>query len=239
MSIRNGLIFLFLMLSAVQSSVAKEANKTFLVGVENLDYYPILRFAGRTPEGFLMALLDEVTKDSDISYELLPLPVARLKKELAVGNIDVQFPDNPSWNYDFQQPKVFSRPVVRYKDAFFALLPHTKINTVAAPLGFTVPEATQEFSRFTYLSSIEGLFTLLSNNRIDAIYLNQLVAKNFAQKQQLIIYERDDYPADKQDFYFSAINESVLLDRVNRFMTTKPNRYRALLETYGLQSSAQ
>lgn len=69
---------------------------TFVMGVEDVSYYPYFDFASGQPS-FAQALFDQFAKDNGHQISYLPLPIKQFPKWLYEENIDFKFPDNARW----------------------------------------------------------------------------------------------------------------------------------------------
>jgi hypothetical protein len=92
--------------------------RTFMVGVEELDYYPVYAVQKGEYVGAAREILDAFAQAKGYVFTYRPLPIKRLYAELLAGGIDFKFPDNPSWASDVKQgqPLAYSQPVIGYID---------------------------------------------------------------------------------------------------------------------------
>lgn len=214
--------FIFSIICSI--TVYSDENKPkVVIGIENLNYAPLVTFSDNTSLGYIPDLINEVAKLNNIEVEIIAFPVARLKRELVEGNIDLQFPDNINWRVDNLGNKQYSLPVVSYTDCYFAKTASKKVRSVGTPLGFTVvakPEYPLDIANAT---SIQSLFSMLEKDRIDAIYVNSLVAENYANLSNLDIVQHPDLPCDKSYFYFSSLKEHYFVELINQFIESDSN----------------
>lgn len=217
--------------------IANENKTTIVIGFENLDYAPLFS-TGEKGEivGFIPELVTLVASEYQLNVTLESFPVGRLKSEINKGSIDIQFPDSPNWQTDNKPKRAYSLPVLSYTDSYFSAEQSSKIELVATPLGFTI-HAKPSFSiQVATPTRVTALFKMLRIGRVDAIYLNEVIANHYAAANSLQITKRDDLPSDIGFYHFSASNKHPFIDHVNQFITSYPNKFNQLLSKYKLAS---
>lgn len=125
--------------SLLMSSIA--SAKDFVVGVEDVSYYPLYDFSnGRG--GYTQALLDEFGRQYGHTFTYLPLPIKRFSKWLIEHQIDFKYPDNVRWNPEGRvyDSFVYSEPTVRLVAGTLTLpqseLTPDKLRVLGTLLGF-------------------------------------------------------------------------------------------------------
>ncbi|MCW8091235.1 hypothetical protein [Alteromonas sp. ASW11-130] len=76
---------------------AAAQTQTYVIGAEQLDYYPHFDFARPYDKGFAWKVLQRFATKHNIKFKYISLPPKRLKLELQKGTIDFAYPDNPRW----------------------------------------------------------------------------------------------------------------------------------------------
>ena len=71
---------------------------TYIVGAQNIEYYPYYNFSSDHEKGLGWAILEAFSKQSGHRFVYLSMPVKRLQIELKKGNVDFVFPDNARWH---------------------------------------------------------------------------------------------------------------------------------------------
>lgn len=208
-----------------------------IIGVEAINYCPILCFKNGQNTGLLIELLDKISSRSGITYTIQPYAIQRLKQQFKNGAIDVKFPDNPTWSKSSAEH--FSLAIIPYRDAFFSLTNDDSsaksiINSAAIPAGFYLPKSIRNDIKVIEATSIKTMFNMLQYGRVDAIYLHYLVAQNFARQNGYNIIEREDYPADNNHFHFRSINNPKFLSHINQLIREEPEFLNSLLQKHGL-----
>ncbi|MCR6633208.1 MAG: hypothetical protein NVV74_25960 [Magnetospirillum sp.] len=102
----------------VLAGSVQAAQRELVVGVEELDYYPVYAVRQGEYVGAAREILDAFAQAEGYTVVYKPLPIKRLFAELLSGGIDMKFPDNPYWASDLKQGRalVYSQPVIRYID---------------------------------------------------------------------------------------------------------------------------
>ena len=94
------------------------APRELVVGVEDLEYYPLYAMRDGEYVGATREILDAFAKDRGYQFVYRPLPIKRLYPELVSGRIDLKFPDDPDWGGDAKggHKVAYSKPVIAYVD---------------------------------------------------------------------------------------------------------------------------
>ena len=128
---------------STEAQPVPEQRQRFIIGAENIDYFPHHNFNNSTDKGYAWSLLEAFAASKNYQFIYHALPIKRLRRELDKGTIDFVYPDNPKW-FDAETPdkKSYSRPLsiavggtmVRrdWRDNALA-----EFETLAVPLGFT------------------------------------------------------------------------------------------------------
>lgn len=81
------LLFVIVSAIAAANDDAPSGNKAAIhIGVETINYCPILCFEQNTTTGLLIELLDIIKEKSGINYQLTPYAIPRLRREFNSGN---------------------------------------------------------------------------------------------------------------------------------------------------------
>lgn len=177
----TALCLLLLSVALAGSAVAKD---TFVIGVEDLDYYPHYQFKGSELKGFSRDVLDRFAADKGYTFHYVAMPVKRLHRAMRDGKIDFKYPDNPEWLHQdgSQQKTYYSRPLVGSRIGV-AVRPHLlgkgKIETLGVPLGFIALEYQEAQEKGNVTFKYDADFSLLMQRAImgdlDAVYGDQAV----------------------------------------------------------------
>ena len=118
MALNNKKIILWLCLSVSCFLSTSISAKKFIIGVEDLNYYPLFNFSSSSTSfpnsSFTKDLLTTFFTKYNYQFQFLALPNKRFDKWYAEENIDFKFPDNFRWRDDkaHKLNLIFSRPVL-------------------------------------------------------------------------------------------------------------------------------
>lgn len=243
---RFHVIRLLLMLSVLLFSRLSTAEH-FVVGAQNIAYYPHYDFTSRIDKGLGWAILQAYAKASGHTFSYLAMPTMRLQRELLKGHVDFVYPDNSQWHMAVpaETHKFFSKPFVMTTGATFVTRKNAStslndINRVAYPLGFT-PDIwsgllkTRQVS-LTSVTELSTAFELLLMNRVDAVTLEYTVAQHLIHTSGRFknIVVNPALPVDQVGFRLSSLNHPSVIDDLNTFISLHPDIIADLYERYNI-----
>lgn len=164
----KGLSLVVAAVCALFCASARAEHRTFVVGVEELDYFPAYSVQKGEYVGAAREILDAFAQAQGYTFAYRPLPVKRLYAELLSGGIDFKFPDNPSWALDAKQGQAvtYSTPVIGYVDGVLVRPENVgrgveRVRTLGTVSGFTP---------FAWLDAIrDGRVQLKENPRMELL----------------------------------------------------------------------
>ncbi len=221
----------------------------YVIGVEELDYYPAYAVQDGAYVGAAREIFDAFAADAGIAFRYQPLPVNRLYADLTGGGIDFKFPDNPHWNPTAKAGSevAYSAPVIAYIDGVM-VRPARKgreadaLATLGTVTGFTP---------FSWLDRIEDGRVRLSENaqmrpllrqvmtdRIDGAYVNvavasHLLAADFGDAGALVFDA--DLPHSRDAYRLSAVRHPDLIARFNAWLAANGARVAEIKARYGAE----
>ena len=236
-----------LLASMVMSAALYGAEKTIIVGVEELNYYPYYDFSEGNKRGFFKELLDRFAAENGYTVVYKPLPVKRLYNELLVsGQIDFKFPDNPLWGSTYKEGKavIYSEEVAAYIDGTMVAEAHEgegveKIRKIGTIAGFS-PWVYMDSIKNKQVESIEnrtlpGLLKTTLAGRVDGAYVNIAVAEYILleklKKPGALVWDKK-LPYDKNNYRLATLRHPETIREFNRFLKEKSLWINALKKTY-------
>lgn len=115
-------VLLFL---AVASSLSFAQAKEFIIGVEDIDYYPLYDFSinNRERESFTKELLSTFFRTHGYQFKFVALPIKRFDKWYEDDGIDFKYPDSPRWRNRITKKLdlTFSQPVLQLTAGSYVL----------------------------------------------------------------------------------------------------------------------
>ena len=239
--IRLLLIFSVLLFSRI--SIAEH----FVVGAQDIAYYPHYDFTSRIDKGLGWAILQAYSKASGHTFSYLAMPTMRLQRELQKGHVDFVYPDNPAWNMAVPKNshKVFSEPFVMTLGATFVTQKNTEktlsdIKRVAYPLGFTpniwFSAMGNRQVALTSVTEIPAALELLVLERVDAATLEYSVAQHLIHSSARFsdIALNPALPVDQAGFRLSSLNHPEIINDVSKFISSHPRLIAGLYQKYNI-----
>ena len=235
--------YLFLILSPLL------AAEEFVIGVEELDYYPYYRLHQGEYGGFASDLLQAYAAHHGHTVTFRPLPIKRLYQELLNGKIDFKFPDHPYWGKDVKADTAvhYSNAVVGYTDGVLVLPEKhaiTTINSVGYVRGFnpwTLLDAVKAGKiQARELNSLKSLLSLTLDGRTEGAYFNTRVAETLLAEQLnrpggLVFAQK--LPHDTNNYRLSTIQHPTVLAEFNAFLAS--DAAKSLLAQYELSTNPE
>ncbi|WDD99783.1 substrate-binding periplasmic protein [Thalassomonas actiniarum] len=181
------------------------AGKELLIGVENINYYPISAMRHGQYAGFSRDVLDAFAERYGHNIIYKAYPVKSLFGAYLAGQVDFKFPDNSGWAQESKHKRIitYSQAVLESIDGVM-VYPHAQGRGLGAlkRLGTIVG-----FTRFAYLDaiaagkvkrheheSLDGLMKLVKSNYVDGVYSNIFVTryflKNSSYGSQYIVFDK-------------------------------------------------
>ncbi len=221
--------------------------ETYVVASQNIPYYPHYEFNSELDKGYAWALLEAYSKHTGVTFEYVAMPVLRLQVEMEKGNVDLVYPDHPTW----------TNPVNDNKSK------HYSIPLTDSLVGTFVKESRygQEISRIRKLAIVLGFSPLYWQERIESGKTKLIsVADNkaalyLAQLDRADAFDMDYYvaeyllstltdvdrfvldpnlPVTTVEFCLSTLNNPELVADISEFITQHPELISELKVKYGL-----
>lgn len=245
------LFFASIFISLVHAQT--EEKKSFIIGVELIEYQPYFGFDPANPEnyvGYAREFLDAFAKDKGYNLDYRMLPIKRLYAEFFAGDLDFKFPDNATWAMEEKEDKTiyYSEPACDFTDG---LIVHTddkditvdKIMEIGTVRGFT-PSAYSDLisSKKVKVNETTSLPTLLKQveaKRIDGAYGNIIVfcfalQNSDIEKKKLCFAEH--LPHQKGSYMVSTMKYPEIINEINAFLKDNPELIDALRKKYHIDT---
>jgi polar amino acid transport system substrate-binding protein len=227
-------------------------QKTFTIGVEDLEYYPQYSHKGNEFIGFGRELLDAFAKSKGYKFEYKILPLNRLFLEnLKTKSLDFQYPDNSYWEAHLRKGVTvhYSNPVMPFIDGVL-VLPENKGRGMK---NFKVLGTMTGFTPWNYLDLIkqkrvavfenDGFLALLrqvSLKRVDGAYINVEVAKyqlrEILHQPDALVFD-PDLPHTKDFYYVSSVKHPKVIQELNAFLASERALYEQIRKKLAIEST--
>lgn len=222
---------------------------SFVVGVEDLNYYPYFDFSTNAENpSFVKALLDEFAKDNGHQITYLPLPIKQFPKWLHEENIDFKFPDNERWqdiNNIYGLDIAYSDEIVRLNSGTLVLAKnsHKQMSTIknlGTVTGFHPTLWVEKISQGKVVlfedPSPRILVQYLVNGLIDGLLIDLDVANNELKKMAIkeeVVYSQH-LPQQVFAYQMSTVKHPKVLQQFNQWQVQKREFIRGLKEQFGI-----
>lgn len=248
MRLINALLICFVVFSACANY--KLHAKEYLIGVEDLSYYPFYDFSAKQLDqnSFTKELLTRFFKHKDYKFKFVSLPVKRFDKWFAQANIDFKFPDNARWrSQDSKKLNVkYSKSVLHLTSGSYVLkknknVPQQAIKRLGTMYGFYPTlwlERVQNNSiEIVELNSAFSLVKHLLHGNVDAINIEKNVI-NYVLKlmgeteDSIVLNKKIKY--ERYAFHFSSILHPEIIQEFDQFLNTHSEQIAELKNKYGI-----
>jgi polar amino acid transport system substrate-binding protein len=231
------------------ASMLVKAQPVFIVGTEDINFYPHYDFTAADSSGFANDVLQLFAAEYGYRLSFQPLPVKRLYHELD-NLVDFIYPDNPNWArfQTSQSDRMFSDPLI-YNLGTTLVLPAQKditldqFRTLAVIRGFT-PTAwlslrdQYKFKIYEVPNAVSAL-NLVLKGQLDGADVEYNVAQHIlrTQQQEGALVAAQKLPITRVSFHLSTSRHPQVLMQFNRFLLSHQAQILALKQKYQLTDS--
>lgn len=231
-----------LIVSTTLSTHAEE----YVIGVENIEYFPIYAKRDGKYSGYARSLFDEFAARSGHTFIYKPLPIKRLFKGFIDGDIDFKFPDSPYWKQDLKKGKdvKYSDSVIEYVDGVLVAPENVgkgkaNLKSLGVLRGFTpwdyLGDIKNKQIALKEVNSLESLIKMTKVGRLDGVYFNVIVANYFQEKTLFdkggVIFD-SSLPHTRSHYYLSSIQYPEIIKEFNEFLASNQGLVAAMKAKY-------
>lgn len=232
---KRSYIFCCVILILLISAMAGAEDKTYIIGVENIDYLPHYTGENNQFAGFSRVLLDAFAKKMNYRFIYKPLPLRRLFSEFLDKKTDFKYPDNPNWSADLKKG-ITIRYSTRVVGAVTGVmvLPEKRttgpeeFRELGTMMGFT-PTAYTELIEAGKIRKTEAGATDFSSllkmalmKRVDGVYLAIDVGayhlREILKKPGALVFN-PNLPYDVQEYSLSSLKYPEIISEFDTFLT--------------------
>jgi len=240
--------FLLGILSILASNLSHSSEIQHLrVGVEAMNYYPVMDFTTPQHRGLLSDIMTEFGTSHNFSFEFIPLPLQRFNHWFEDNAIDFRMPDNPRWTQSSTEGLIYGEALITVCDTSVVLttnsnIPMAEVTRLGLLNGFTPAEKWQEKRSNGTLTianerSVRILTRMLVNGLVDAIDLNIATVKNELMSLGLsedLVSVAKNIPANGVKYRISTQSESDVIAKLNRYVIENRDSINARAREYGI-----
>ena len=223
--------------------------KQFIVGVENLNFFPIYATKEKSLSyhGFAKDLLELFARESNYLFYYKPLPIKRLLRDFIKKQIDLKFPDSKFWSA--KQKKAFnitySDPVVTIRGAVMTIPEKSGIKktpyVMGIILGFTPWQFTRKIEmgeiKLQYVPTAKILFRLAMKGRIDGAFTELSVPRYYLKKigkEGALVADQSMLKIVPETYHISSIKHPKIIQKFNRFLNKNKKVIKELKKRYNI-----
>lgn len=240
--------FLYLIIGYMVLALPHASAAHYVVGAENIDYFPHYNFNNKKNKGFIWTVLEKFAASSGHIFEYRAYPVKRLHQELIDGKIDFIYPDNPEWQSSErdQSAKIFSLPIVTSFGSTM-VLPDRKnkglknFELVSVPHGFTsvMYASLVELQKVRLIEVPDAIMALqlVLKERVDGADVEYNVAKHLLKqlgREDALVFD-PSLPFDPANYHLSTIKHINVISQFDLFMAKNQKHLDGEKKRYGLE----
>jgi ABC-type amino acid transport substrate-binding protein len=224
---------------------ARAREQALIVGVEDVDYEPIMNGSDGRFSGYAFQLLELFTRRQGLRFSYRPLPIKRMTPFLLDGQIDLCFPDNPNWRLDLKagHELAYSEAFVPFQDMVFV-----KPESIGQPLkrlgvvrGFTPKRFQAQIEKgeieLTEATAPSNLVKMALAGRIDGVALAGAVGRHQLRQlgQPEGLQPDPAYHAKFEMHYrLSSLRHPEVIAQFNDFLKAEATAIQTLQKRFGL-----
>jgi len=210
-------------------------EKSYVIGVEDIDHLPYYKGEKIRYEGFSRVLLDRFAEKQHYRFTYRPLPIKRLFRDFVKQKFDFKYPDNPGWSADMKKGKN-----IRYSTSAVSVVtgvmvlpenrtrPLEKFRTLGCMMGYTV-SAYADLIKAGKVRKVEvgttdfaSLLKMAKLKRVDGVYITVDVGnyhlREIVKDPDALIFN-PSLPYDVYKFSLSSIKHPEVIEEFDEFMT--------------------
>lgn len=244
---------LALLLACGLASTARAETRDLVIGVEDIEYYPLYAIRDGEYVGAMREIIDAFARAKDYHVTYRPLPVKRLYAELANGGIDMKLPDNPNWGTDAKAglQMVYSKPVAAYVDGVMV-----RPGSVAKPVDqFRTLGTVSGFTPYAWLDRVKnGSVAIKENPRMELLlrqtvvghvegaYVNVAVAYHLVNSilnmPGALIFN-PALPHSRDFYYMSSAKRPAAIADFNAWMAANEALVKSIKDRFGAEKGIE
>lgn len=222
----------------------------FIIGVEDVDYYPLFDFSESSVNGrgFSKELLATFFEHQGYQHKFLPLPIKRFDKWFIEEGIDFKFPDNARWRTGESKKLkiIYSRSVVGLTAGTYVLkknkhLKREQVSSLVSIFGF-YPTLWYDRIKAKKLKFVEehtpfGVVKHLLHGNMDATNIDaNVIAYNLRQQNLPLdtIVLNANIHNETYTYHLSSIKYPKVIKQFNEFLLTHESLVKSLKKKYNI-----
>lgn len=217
-----------------------------VVGVENINYFPIYQYSNGQYSGAASEILNKFATLNKHTITYKGFPITRLNKNFLKGSVDFRFPDNGYWAQDQKKGYdiKYSEPVIGFIDGVM-VSPDNKgkgidnLKRLGLVRGFTAWDYLDLIKKRSVVikeaNSLTSLIKLTTNKRNDGAYFNIDVATYFLNETLKapgsLVFD-PELPHTKSSYSLSSFKHPKIIEQFNHFLIEQADWIKTVKEKY-------
>ena len=236
---------LILVFTHINFSSAQE----FIIGVEEVSYYPLYDFSATDPNkpSFSKELLTAFFEQHNYSYRFVALPIKRFNKWYVEQGIDFKFPDNVRWRTEKQNKLgiTFSQSVIKLMAGSYVLksnanFTRSDVKKLATIFGF-MPTLWLDKVASKELTLIEentpfSIVKHVIHGNVDATNIDANVIRHnlklLGKPNEIILDTHIKH--EVYSYHLSSIKHPQIIIQFNEFLQHNTQLLKQLKKKYGI-----
>lgn len=218
----------------------------YVVGVQDLDYFPIYATDAQGEyRGYGRELLDLFAKRSGIQFIYQARPVRRLVNDYLAGRVDLMFPDNPNWDKDKKAGLEisYSAPALVFQDAVMVRPDNLgqPLQSLGSVMGFTpwkfMADVNAGKLRLHEAPGPLNLIKMALAGRVQGVNMARQVAEYHLKamdQPDALVPDLSLLPSRDSQYLLSSIRHPEVIRQFDQFLQTDKAAVLALKRKYGL-----
>lgn len=244
-------VALFLCLLAASFSASSCPKKSYSIGIQAMDYSPHYNGDDLTQPTFFNDFITWLSKKTDCTFEIVPLPVKRLTNALERKKIDFIYPGNPDWhqeNKENNNNKYWYSPTIAFGLGGTMVLPANQkmmpasFASLAFPRGFTpiafYPLRKKHYIDFIEVSDAYAAYMMVVSKRATGADIEYNVAQHTMAKHKLPpLALADNLPFTLASFHLMAQESNEFTRHISSLIQENPEQLTLLRKNAKLLES--
>ena len=248
----SAILWLLVIAPVIQSNATElmaaskiDEVKSFVVGVENIDYFPHHAIK-RADKGLAFVILDLFARQMGYQFLYQEYPIRRLRTNLITHRtVDFSYPDHPSWS-----PEIKGNTAIIYSDPVVHVVSGTMvpreldgiapemIKVLAVIRGFTPTlwEGRLNSVQLLEVSDAQSMLKMVLLGRADGADMDLSVAnyhlKEMDAEGELVMTKSLAYT--RFPFYLSTVKYPKVVDQFNQFLHDNAKQIEAIKREYAI-----
>jgi polar amino acid transport system substrate-binding protein len=220
-----------------------------IIGVEDIDYFPIYQYSNNQYSGAASEILNKFATLNNHTISYKSYPITRLNRNYLKGTVDFRFPDNGYWAQDQKKGYdiKYSEPVIGFIDGVMVSPANKgqgidKLKKLGLVRGFTAWDYLDLIKagsvEIKETNSLDSLIKLTTNNRNDGAYFNVDVAtyylNNTLKAPDSLVFD-PDLPHTKSSYSLSSFKHPQVIDQFNQFLIEQADWIKTVRQKYQIR----